>query len=93
MPGKLEPYQFGTIIVNYVGRVSFLTRNAYGTLKALGEITRVTAIKKGNEGEKRIGERYLRDMVASTFPGKRVDGGVVQVDVHFPITAVLVATR
>lgn len=36
--------------------------------------------------------RYLRDMVASTFPGKRVDGGVVQVDVHFPITAILVAT-
>lgn len=38
---------------------------------------------------------YLRanHMVATAFPGKRVDGGVVQVDIHFPITAVLVATR
>jgi len=38
---------------------------------------------------------YLRanDMMAATFAGKRVDRGVVQVDVHFPITAVLVATR
>lgn len=69
--------------------------NAYGTLKASDKITRVGAKcdKKGNNREKRIEVRYLCDMVASTFPGKRVNGGVVQVDVHFPITAVLVATR
>lgn len=51
--------------------------------------------KRKSKKKKKNDVTYLRanDMVATTFPGKRVDGGVVQVDVHFPITAVLVTTR
>lgn len=56
---------------------------------------RERSMKRKTEEKREKGVKYLRanDMVATTFPGKRVDGGVVQVDVHFPITAVLVATR
>lgn len=55
---------------------------------------RERSMKRKIEEKREKGVKYLRaDMVATTFPGKRVDGGVVQVDVHFPITAVLVATR
>lgn len=54
---KLKSYQFGMIIVTYVGRVSFLFLfgvNGYGTLKASSEITRRSRVdKKG----KRTAER------------------------------------
>ena len=58
-------------------------------------------IERKKKKKKKIGERRARgesthlranDMMATAFSGKRVDGSVVQVDIHLLI-AVLIATR